>query len=94
MNQNTYTVVKGEAKCINRGFDTLRKNAVVKKIRTIEYEQGKKRKFNLVNIEEFDPVFNKYTPIGQYWADVVTGTLYHPQTGECQSSVQISLIVD
>ena len=61
------------------------------KIKTVEYE--KQRKFKLVDVLEFDPVFQLYEDKGQYYADVVTGTLYSPKTGECLSSTQIQLLV-
>ena len=88
-----YVVVKGQPKCISKGFDRLKKNAISMKVRTVEYEKGKKRKFNLVDVQEYDPVSETYSELGKFWADVVTGTLYDPKTGECQSSTQISLIV-
>jgi hypothetical protein len=88
-----FTVVKGHPKCLTNNFLALKKNAVTMKVKTIEYAKGKNRKFKLVNVEEFDPVTNTYSDLGQLWADSVTGTLYDPKTGKCQSSDQISLIV-
>lgn len=92
MAHSAFVIIKGEPKCLNRGFDKLKSNMVTKTIKTIEYE--KKRKFQLVEIDEYDPVTNVYKNIGKHWADVVTGTLYDPFNGECLSSTQIRLLLD
>ena len=98
MKHSEYLVMKGESRCLFRGFEKLRnpsKGKIVELlIQTAEYE--KKRKFKLVDVDEYDanqPSNLAYEKLGQFWADIVTGTLYHPVTGECQSSSQIKLIV-
>ena len=92
MQRSPYVIIKGEAACLSRGFESLKTDTVTMKIKTVEYE--KKRKFKLVNVLEFDPVFELYEDKGQYYADSVTGTLYDPKTGECLSSTQIKLLVN
>lgn len=88
-----YTFHKGEPKCLSRGFESLRKQKVTKmRIKTYEYE--KERDFALVHVHEYDPVEREYNDEGILWADVVTGTLYKPTTGECLSSTKIQLLVD
>ena len=62
------------------------------KVKTYEYE--KEREFALVLVHEYNPMSREYKEEGVFWADIVTGTLYHPKTGECLSSTQISLIVN
>lgn len=99
MKHSEFIVMKGEAHCLSRGFEKLRSPShgriVEKKIQTIEYT--KKRKFKLVDVDEYDmtkPTQEAYRHLGKFWADVVTGTLYHPVTGECQSSTQIKLVLE
>lgn len=91
MTQPQFVIVRGSPKCLTRGFEFLKSNTVKLKIKTIEYE--KERKFKLVDVHEFDPVAQVYEPMGKYYADAVTGTLYSPKTGECLSSLQIKLMV-
>ena len=91
MQHSPFIIIKGEEPCLSRGFEKLKQNMVSLKIQTVDYI--KERKFQLIDVECFDPVFSEYTPIGKFYADVVTGTLYHPKTGECLSSTQIKLIV-
>ena len=91
MDHSPYIIVKGEAACLSRGFDRLRKDTCTMTIKTIEYE--KKRQFKLVEVEQYDPVFQQYEKFGTYYADAVTGTLYDPKTGVCLSSSQIQLMV-
>ena len=91
MTRSPYVIIKGEAACLTRGFEHLKSGTVPMKIKTIEYE--KERKFKLVDILEFDPVFDLYEDKGQYYADSITGTLYDPKTGECLSSTQIKLMI-
>lgn len=99
MKHSEFLVMKGEPHCLSRGFEKLRnlsKGKIVQmSIQTAEYE--KKRKFKLIEVDEYDmnqPSHLAYKNLGKFWADVVTGTLYHPVTGECQSSSQIKLIVE
>lgn len=87
-----YIVYKGTPQCLSRGFESLKTGWEVKTIKTIDYE--KKRKFKLIELTEFDPVFNVYKPLGKHWADVITGSLYNPKTGDCLSSLQIKLLVE
>lgn len=92
MIHSPFLIIKGEEPCLSRGFEKLKQNMVTMKIKTIEYE--KKRKFQLIEVDEYDPVHRVYKNLGKHWADVVTGTLYNPVTGECLSSTQIKLLVD
>jgi len=92
MTHSPFVIIKGEAACLSRGFEKLKQNTISLKIKTADYE--KKRKFQLVDVDEYDPVFNMYENKGKFYADVVTGTLYHPKTGECLSSDQIKLILE
>lgn len=91
MEHSPYIILKGEAACLSRGFERLKKGSSTMTIKTIEYE--KKRQFKLVEVEQYDPVFREYEKLGKYYADVITGTLYDPKTGECLSSTQIRLMV-
>lgn len=96
MTHSKYLVIKGDAFCLFKGMDKLKRmKSQKKKIKTVEYV--KERKFCLIDVDIFDP--NKpsnqaYEYAGKFWADIVTGTLYHPETGECQSSTQIQLILE
>lgn len=87
-----YIVHKGTPLCLSRGFESLKSGSEWKTIKTIDYE--KQRLFKLIDITEFDAVFNVYRPLGKHWADVVTGSLYNPKTGKCLSSDQIKLLVN
>lgn len=94
MKHSEYVVEKGQARCLARGFEYLKKGAIPLKIQTHEYT--KERLFKLVTVDEFDPAVHPsyaYSFLGEYYADVITGTLYDPKTGECQSSTQIKLMV-
>jgi hypothetical protein len=96
MKHSEYIVVKGEPFCLSRGIEKLKNGDVKKKkIKTVEYV--KERKFKLVEVDVFDPTIHHnfaYKYLGKFWADIVTGTLYHPETGECLTSTQIQLIVE
>lgn len=92
MTHSPFIIIKGDAACLTRGFEKLKQNTISLKIQTIEYI--KKRQFKLIDVTEYDPVFNVYENKGKFYADVVTGTLYHPRTGECLSSTQIKLILE
>lgn len=99
MKHSEFLVMKGEPHCLSRGFERLRnpsKGKIVEMcIQTVEYE--KKRKFKLVDVDEYDMNQSSdfaYKHLGKFWADIVTGTLYHPVTGECQSSSKIKLLVE
>ena len=35
----------------------------------------------------------RYEPFGTFWADCVTGSLFHPNTGKCLSSDQIWMVI-
>jgi hypothetical protein len=95
MQHSEFVVIKGHPLCLTRGLVILgnrkRKGFVVKQIQTIEYT--KPREMKLVTVDQFDMVTNKYETLGEFYADVVTGTLYDPETGKCLSSDQISLVV-
>lgn len=84
-------VVKGHAPCARSPF-TAHGPKVKLAIQTADYI--KKRTFSLVNVEEYDEVSGHYSPIGEHWMDVVTGSLYNPKTGICLSSTQIKLLLD
>ena len=92
MMKTPFVVIKGDAQCLSRGFEYLKKDTVPMTIKTIEYE--KQRQFKLVDVIEFDPVYECYEEMGQFYADSITGTLYDPKTGECLSSTQIKLLVN
>lgn len=86
-----YLVTKGEPACLSRDFHTLRQKTIRKKIRTVEgiWE----RDFQMIDVEEFDPIYNTYSDKGKFWADVITGTLYDPETGQCLTSTQMEMLV-
>jgi len=86
-----YVVVKGQPACLATNFHLLKHGCVPKMVRTIEGEM--ERKFKLITLHEYDPIYNIYEDVGQVWADTVTGSLYKPDTGECLTSYQIKMIV-
>ena len=92
MTHSPFIIIKGKAPCLSNGFDKLKKDAISMSIKTVDYV--KKRKFKLIDVDEYDPVFNQYENKGHFYADVVTGSLYDPKTGECLSSTQIKLILE
>ena len=89
--QHTYVVIKGHPFCLSRGLEFLKEDTVYRFIKTIEYTKA--RKFKLVKVYEYDEPFREYNDMGNYWADIVTGTLYNPKTGECMSSTQIQMVI-
>jgi hypothetical protein len=93
MKHSEFVVIKGHPFCLTRGLVGLdkAKGSVIKDIKTIEYI--KPRKMKLVTVDQFDMATNEYELLGEFYADVITGTLYNPETGKCLSSDQISLIV-
>lgn len=86
-----HIIIKGEPACLSQGFHLLKSDSVSKKVKTIEGVM--QRNFKLIEVQQYDPIKNEYTDIGKHWADCVTGSLYHPKTGECLTSYQIKMIV-
>lgn len=86
-----HIVIKGEPACLSQGFHLLKDNSVYQTIETIEGRQ--KRKFQLIDLIQFDPIQEVYNELGKHWADSITGSLYNPKTGECLTSTQIRMIV-
>ena len=85
-----YIVIKGHPCCLTRGFDTLRgkKDVHTKTVKTSAGEMME-RKMKIVFVQEYDPVENSYTDLGDFWADIATGTLYRQFDGICMSSTMI-----
>lgn len=94
MTHSGFAVVKGRPFCLytSKSFFELakKKDVVTKSVVTIGYTS--QRKMKLVAVDLYDEVTKKYEPLGNFYADVVTGSLYVPTTGECLSSDQISLV--
>lgn len=86
-----HIVIKGEPACLSQGFHLLKTGSVAKTVETIEGRT--ERKFQLIEVEQFDPISNEYKELGKHWADSITGSLYNPKTGECLTSTQIRMIV-
>jgi len=87
-------LVTGPHMCLRSGcVEGLSKGSVVRQTETIA---GKKeRKMKLVDVEQyFDQESpTRYEPLGTFWADCVTGTLFDQKTGKCLSSDQIWMVV-
>jgi len=94
MAHSGFTVAKGRPPCLYTGKSFLElakdKDVVIKNVATIGYISP--RKMKLVAVDLYDEITKKYEPLGDFYADVVTGSLYVPTTGECMSSDQISLV--
>lgn len=84
-------VIKGQAHCARAPFKA---NGTLTKINIQTIEGVKERVFSLEDVDEFDPVSNRYKPLGKHWMDVVTGSLYEKKTGNCLSSDQIKLVLE
>jgi len=93
MTHSGFAVSKGRPPCLytSKSFLELAKakDVVIKNVQTIGYISP--RKMKLVAVDLYDDVTKKYEPLGDFYADVVTGSLYVPTTGECMSSDQIWL---
>lgn len=90
-----FVVVKGFPCCLSRGFDSLRgkKGLEIKKVQTLAGEVME-RKMKMVFVQEYDPVERDYIDLGEFWADVTTGSLYRPFDGICMSSTMIWMVLE
>jgi hypothetical protein len=93
--KSPYVVIHGQSLCLTRGFDSLRKqkHKIIKRRVHTSFEVLE-RPMKMVDVEMYYPVLNRYEDMGEYWADVDTGTLYDPFDGKCMSSTWISLILE
>lgn len=93
--KSPYVVVYGQPLCLTRGFDSLRKqkHKIIKRRVDTSFEVLE-RPMKMVDVEIFYPVLNRYEDMGEYWADVDTGTLYDPFDGKCMSSTSMTLILE
>ena len=93
--ESPYVVIYGQPLCLTRGFDSLRKkrSAIVKRRVSTGFEMLE-RPMKMIEVEIFYPVLNRYEEMGEYWADVDTGTLYNPYNGDCLSSSNMRLILE
>lgn len=89
-----FIVEKGTHLCLTRGIDSLRgkKDVVIKTVATPV--ETMKRKMKLVFVQKHDKSDNTYEDLGDFWADVVTGTLYNQFTGECLSSDMMRIVLE
>lgn len=89
-----YVVVHGQPMCLTRGFDKLAKKAgkVWRKVRTPVEELD--RPMKLVSVVRYYPVLQRYEDLGEYWADMQTGTLYDQFSGNCMSSSMLNLVIE
>lgn len=90
-----FIVIKGNPCCLSRGFDSLRGKKGVE-IKTVQTSAGEKmeRKMKIVFVQEYDPIEREYVDLGEFWADVGTGTLYRPFDGVCMSSTLIWMVLE
>lgn len=90
-----FVTIKGHPCCITRGFDSLRgkKGVEEKLVQTLAGEQMVRR-MKMVFVQEYDPVEREYLDLGDFWADVVTGSLYRPFDGVCMSSTMIWMVME
>lgn len=81
---------------MNRGFDSLKKNKKEIQVNVVETLAGEKiqRPMKKVFVQEYDPVERQYEDLGDFWADIDTGTLYNPFDGKCQSSTLIWMVLE
>ena len=89
-----FVVVYGQHMCLTRGFDKLDKKAgrVWKTVKSPV--ETFVRPMKLVSIAMYYPVLERYEDVGEYWADVKTGTLYRPFDGKCMSSDMLEMVLD
>ena len=92
--KSPYVVVQGLPLCLTRGFDNLRKKAGVVKRRVDTSYEILVRPMKMVYVEKYHPNLERYEELGDYWADIHTGTLYDPFDGACLSSTQMKLILE
>ena len=81
----------GAHMCLYKGFEGLKKGSVTKQSCTVA--GPKDRKMKLVEVEKYFATPTRYEPMGKFWADCVTGSLFDPKTGKCLSSDQIWMVV-
>lgn len=89
-----FIVIKGTHRCLARGMDSLRgkKGVEIKNVYT-PFETMQ-RKMKIVFVQEYDPVTRHYEDLGDFWADVVTGSLYDQFSGDCLSSDMMKLVLE
>ena len=93
--KSPYVVIHGFPLCLTRGFDSLRKQKhKIIKLRVNTSYEILERPMKMVDVEIFYPNLNRYEDMGEYWADVDTGTLYDPFNGKCLSSSYMTLILE
>ena len=105
MNHMNYIIEKGQAPCLWRGFESLRKKSGIVDKNTVSVYGLSPRRMKLIPVYCYDEFAQKpknswevtghykYKYIGEYYADVVTGALFDPNTGECLSSSQLRMVV-
>lgn len=90
-----YVTIKGNPCCITRGFDKLKSKKGIE-IKNVQTRAGEimERPMKMVFVQEYDPVEREYKDLGDFWADVDTGSLYNPFDGVCQSSTMIWMVME
>lgn len=89
-----YVVEHGTPLCLTRGFDTLRKKGGIVTRRVSTSYEILERPMKMVYVEIYYPNISRYEEMGEYWADIDTGTLYDPFDGKCLSSSYMRLILE
>jgi len=77
--------------CLYKGFEGLKRGSVIKQSCTVAGPRD--RKMKLIEVQKYFDTPTRYEPMGKFWADCVTGSLFDTKTGKCLSSDQIWLIV-
>lgn len=89
-----FVVIHGQPLCLTRGFDKLEKprSAIhMKLVRTPVEEMT--RPMRKIFVIKYYPVINRYEDMGEYWADVKTGSLYDEFDGRCLSSDMLKMVI-
>lgn len=79
--------------CLYSGFERLRKEKDVVIKQTCTVAGPRDRKMKLIEVEKYFETPTRYQYLGNFWVDVVTGSLFHPETGKCLTSDQIWMVV-
>ena len=81
-------------KCISRGLDRLGKLRAQKIKVVTRAGETLMRPMALIDVASYRSNSTAYEPLGKYWADCITGTLYDPVTGKALSSDQMTAQVE